>query len=71
MNFYCSDSEPEGKPNKELKSVAEEDALRKLLTSDEESDEEKSDKEEHEIDEEKTVKKENFQKLNFLLLELS
>jgi len=39
-----SESEPENKANKELKSVAEEDALRKLLTSDEDSDEEKSNK---------------------------
>lgn len=43
---YISDSsdsepDPESKANKEMKSVAEEDALRKLLTSDDDSDEEK------------------------------
>ena len=48
-----SDSEPETKANKELKSVAEEDALRKLLTSDEDSDEEKSNKDENESEDEK------------------
>ncbi|XP_026466359.1 general transcription factor IIF subunit 1 isoform X2 [Ctenocephalides felis] len=37
-----SDTDHEGKANKELKSVAEEDALRKLLTSDEDSEEEKN-----------------------------
>lgn len=52
-----SESEPETKANKELKSVAEEDALRKLLTSDEDSDEEKSNKDEEESDEEKNKKK--------------
>ena len=45
-----SESEPETKANKELKSVAEEDALRKLLTSDEDSDEEKSNKDENDSD---------------------
>ncbi|CAO1404555.1 unnamed protein product [Diamesa serratosioi] len=55
-----SESEPEGKVNKELKSVAEEDALRKLLTSDEESDEDKSDKDKDKSDEEKEkLKKDN------------
>lgn len=60
MSFpFNSDSEPEAKANKELKSVAEEDALRKLLTSDEESDEEKkSSKDENESDEEKKKKSE-------------
>ncbi|XP_053696179.1 general transcription factor IIF subunit 1-like [Sabethes cyaneus] len=43
-----SESEPESKASNELKSVAEEDALRKLLTSDEDSEDEekKSEKEE-------------------------
>lgn len=51
----------ETKPNKELKSVAEEDALRKLLTSDEDSEEEeKKSDEENENDEEK--KKEGKEK---------
>lgn len=36
-----SEPDPESKANKEMKSVAEEDALRKLLTSDDDSDEEK------------------------------
>lgn len=40
--FSFSDTDHEGKANKELKSVAEEDALRKLLTSDEDSEEEKN-----------------------------
>lgn len=48
--------------NKELKSVAEEDALRKLLTSDEESDEEKSSKDENESDDEKKRKAEDAPK---------
>lgn len=43
-----SESDHEAKVNKELKGVAEEDALRKLLTSDEDSEEEKSDKVESE-----------------------
>ena len=43
-----------------MKSVAEEDALRKLLTSDEESDEDKSDKDKDKSDEEKEkLKKDN------------
>lgn len=42
-----------------MKSVAEEDALRKLLTSDEDSDEEKSEKDENESDEEKKKKSED------------
>lgn len=54
-----SESEPETKANKELKSVAEEDALRKLLTSDEDSDEEKSEKDENESEEEKKKKSED------------
>jgi transcription initiation factor TFIIF subunit alpha len=36
----CSVSEPEQLANKELKGVAEEDALRKLLSSGEEDEEE-------------------------------
>jgi hypothetical protein len=36
----CSVSEPEQVANKELKGVAEEDALRKLLSSGEEDEEE-------------------------------
>lgn len=60
MFYVCfSDSEPETKANKELKSVAEEDALRKLLTSDEESDEEKSNKDEIESDHEQKKKEES------------
>lgn len=60
--FIVDSSEPEsdeeGKANKEMKSVAEEDALRKLLTSEEESEDEnksESDKE----DEEKNKKEQN------------
>lgn len=62
---YISDSsdsepDPESKANKEMKSVAEEDALRKLLTSDEDSDEEKksgeSDKEEDDAKNKKEAK---------------
>lgn len=41
-----------------MKSVAEEDALRKLLTSDEDSDEEKSNKDENESEDEKKKKPE-------------
>ncbi|XP_053694782.1 general transcription factor IIF subunit 1 [Sabethes cyaneus] len=53
-----SESEPETKANKELKSVAEEDALRKLLTSDEDSEDEekKSEEEENQKEEEKNGK---------------
>ncbi|KXJ84349.1 hypothetical protein RP20_CCG027118 [Aedes albopictus] len=40
-----NESEPEAKVNKELQSVAEEDALRKLLTSDEDSEQTDSGKE--------------------------
>lgn len=49
-----SESEPE--TNKELKSVAEEPALQKLLTSDEDSDEEKSEKNDEDSEEEKSKK---------------
>lgn len=49
-----SESDHEGKANKELKGVAEEDALRKLLTSDEDSEEEKEEKQESEQEEEPT-----------------
>ncbi|KAL5275253.1 GTF2F1 family protein [Megaselia abdita] len=49
MDYDTESSEdvpdPEDKINKELKSVAEEDALRKLLSSDEDDDENKSDNE--------------------------
>lgn len=58
----CSESEPETKANKELKSVAEEDALRKLLTSDEDSDEEKSNKDENESDDGSKKKQEDMPK---------
>jgi len=55
-----SESDLESKANKEMKSVAEEDALRRLLTSDEDSDEEKkeddSDKEEDEAKNRKDAK---------------
>lgn len=64
FSLINSESEPEGKVNKELKSVAEEDALRKLLTSDEDSDEEKSSKDENESDEEKKKKQEDAPKEN-------
>lgn len=47
-----------------MQSVAEEDALRKLLTSDEDSDEEKSNKDENESDEEKKKKPEDAPKEN-------
>lgn len=62
---YISDSsdpesDPEAKANKEMKSVAEEDALRKLLTSDESSEEEKKSNGESEKEEEK--KKETKEK---------
>lgn len=59
-----SESEPENKANKELKSVAEEDALRKLLTSDEgsEDEEKKSDEEEGKKDEEKNGKAKDKEK---------
>lgn len=50
------DSDLEAKANKEMKSVAEEDALRKLLTSDEESEEEKKSNESEKEEEEKNKK---------------
>jgi transcription initiation factor TFIIF subunit alpha len=56
LSYTHSDSDLEVKANKELKSVAEEDALRKLLTSDEDSDEEKSNKDEDESEDEKKKK---------------
>ncbi|XP_037300439.1 general transcription factor IIF subunit 1 isoform X2 [Manduca sexta] len=49
-----SDSDHEAKANKELKGVAEEDALRKLLTSDEDSEEEQEQKQESEQEDEPT-----------------
>ncbi|CAH2069060.1 unnamed protein product, partial [Iphiclides podalirius] len=49
-----SDSDHETKANKELKGVAEEDALRKLLTSDEDSEEEQEQKQESEQEDEPT-----------------
>ncbi|KAL1402145.1 hypothetical protein pipiens_006209 [Culex pipiens pipiens] len=61
-----SESEPESKANKELKSVAEEDALRKLLTSDEDSEDEekKSEDEENKKDEEKSGKAKEKEKVS-------
>lgn len=57
MNFsFLSVPDPEDKFNKELKSVAEEDALRKLLSSDEDDDEEN--KSEHESEKEEKKQKE-------------
>ncbi|CAK1600295.1 unnamed protein product [Parnassius mnemosyne] len=49
-----SESDHETKVNKELKGVAEEDALRKLLTSDEDSEEEQEQKQESEQEDEPT-----------------
>ncbi|XP_050355237.1 general transcription factor IIF subunit 1 [Nymphalis io] len=49
-----SESDHETKANKELKGVAEEDALRKLLTSDEDSEEEQEQKQESEQEDEPT-----------------
>ncbi|CAH0722973.1 unnamed protein product, partial [Brenthis ino] len=49
-----SESDHENKTNKELKGVAEEDALRKLLTSDEDSEEEQEQKQESEQEDEPT-----------------
>ncbi|XP_012552863.1 general transcription factor IIF subunit 1 isoform X2 [Bombyx mori] len=49
-----SESDHETKTNKELKGVAEEDALRKLLTSDEDSEEEQEQKQESEHEDEPT-----------------
>lgn len=49
-----SESDHETKANKELKGVAEEDALRKLLTSDEDSEEEQEQKPESEQEDEPT-----------------
>lgn len=55
------DSDPELQVDKEMKSVAEEDGLRKLLTSDEDSDEEKSSDESNKEEEKnkKDVKENN------------
>lgn len=49
-----SESDHENKANKELKGVSEEDALRKLLTSDEDSESEKEEKASSEAEEEPT-----------------
>ncbi|XP_052747435.1 general transcription factor IIF subunit 1 [Bicyclus anynana] len=49
-----SESDHETKTNKELKGVAEEDALRKLLTSDEDSEEDQEQKQESEQEDEPT-----------------
>ncbi|XP_058452815.1 general transcription factor IIF subunit 1 [Malaya genurostris] len=59
-----SESEPEGKANKELKSVAEEDALRKLLTSDEDSEDEdkKSEEEDSKKEDDKNAKSKEKEK---------
>lgn len=54
VNFVLSESDHETKVNKELKGVAEEDALRKLLTSDEDSEEEQEQKQESEQEDEPT-----------------
>lgn len=57
LKRFYSEPDPEAKANKEMKSVAEEDALRKLLTSDEDSDiEKKSDDSDKEEDEAKNKK---------------
>lgn len=53
-----SEPDPEAKLDKDMKSVAEEDALRKLLTSDEEDEEEnKSDESDKDDDEKKKKEK--------------
>ncbi|XP_053696178.1 general transcription factor IIF subunit 1-like [Sabethes cyaneus] len=52
-----SESEPESKASNELKSVAEEDALRKLLTSDEDSEDEEKKSEEEDVSEKEEEKK--------------
>ncbi|XP_013148461.1 PREDICTED: general transcription factor IIF subunit 1 [Papilio polytes] len=49
-----SESDHESKANKELKGVAEEDGLRKILTSEEESEEEQEQKQESEQEDEPT-----------------
>lgn len=64
---YISDSsdqesDPESKANQQMKSVAEEDALRKLLTSDEDSDEAKQSSDESNKEDEKHNKKEPREK---------
>ncbi|KAI5635855.1 transcription initiation factor IIF, alpha subunit (TFIIF-alpha) domain-containing protein [Phthorimaea operculella] len=51
-----SESDHENKANKDLKGVAEEDALRKLLTSDEDSEEEQEQKQEDEDQEDEPTK---------------
>ncbi|XP_030373967.1 general transcription factor IIF subunit 1 [Scaptodrosophila lebanonensis] len=60
MDYDTSSSEdepdPESKLDKDMKGVAEEDALRKLLTSDEEDDEEKKSDESDKDDDEKKKK---------------
>lgn len=66
LDYISDSSDPESdlesKANKEMKSVAEEDALRKLLTSDEDSDEEKRSSDESNKEEEKNAKKETREK---------
>lgn len=56
--------DPEARINKELKSVAEEDALRKLLTSDEEEEEEKKSEESEKEDDENKKKEQKDNKEN-------
>lgn len=64
--FLSSEPDPEAKLDKDMKSVAEEDALRKLLTSDEDEDEEnksdESDKDEDEKKKKDKSKEENKEK---------
>lgn len=47
--YYFSASDHEMKANKELKGVAEEDALRKLLNSESEDEDEKNEEKKNEV----------------------
>ncbi|CAB3221126.1 unnamed protein product [Arctia plantaginis] len=61
-----SESDHETKANKELKGVAEEDALRKLLTSDEDSEEEEKEHKEQEEEQEDEPTKEGEERASKL-----
>ncbi|KAJ8735094.1 hypothetical protein PYW08_014344 [Mythimna loreyi] len=61
-----SESDHEGKTNKELKGVSEEDALRKLLASDEDSEEEQENKEKEDDEQEDEPTKEGEERASKL-----
>ena len=64
LEFICSEPDPESKLDKDMKSVAEEDALRKLLTSDEDEEEEKKSDEDEDNKKKEEKEKKKTKKLN-------